>query len=118
MSVSLNQFIDVIEGTLLTEKTKTDDTLIKDGYVSDLLSDVMGSAKDNQVWITIMRHLNSVAVASLANIPCIVFAKGIKPEPNVIDKANEEQVVLVSSDLPSFEIAGKLYMLLHGSKNV
>ncbi len=115
MAVYLNQFIEAIDGKLLTSDIKLDQVKITDGYVSDLLSDVMGSAKEDQVWITIMKHLNSVAVASLANIPCIVFAKGIKPDPNVIEKAIEEQVTLISSDLPSFQIAGKLYMLLQKS---
>lgn len=110
--VLLKDFVEAIEGGILTPSVDIEKLTVTDGYVSDLLSDVMGSAKDNQVWITIMKHLNSVAVASLVNIPCIVFAKGIKPEKEVISKAEEENICLVSSPYDSFKIAGVLYGLL------
>ena len=114
MDISLKSFIETIGGEILTPSVNITDKKISNGYVSDLLSDVMGNAKEDQVWITIMKHLNSVAVASLVNIPCIVFAKGIKPEPEVIAKAVEENICLVSSKESSFTIAGKLYQLLNG----
>jgi|SRR5690554_1951796 len=113
MGIPLKRFIESIDGEVLTPGIKIDGILIEDGYVSDLLSDVMGNAKENQVWITIMRHLNSVAVASLVNIPCIVFAKGIKPDKDVISKAETENICLITTTLPSFEVAGRLYTLLH-----
>lgn len=113
MGIPLKKLIEEIKGEILTPSVAIEDKVIEDGYVSDLLSDVMGSAKENQAWITIMRHLNSVAVASLVSVPCIVFAKGIKPEQEVISKAAEENICLVSCSLPSFDIAGKLYLLLN-----
>jgi serine kinase of HPr protein (carbohydrate metabolism regulator) len=113
MPIDLKEFIKEIDGEVLTPKIDLESIEISDGYVADLLSDVMGNAKENQVWITIMKHLNSVAVASLANIPCIVYPKGIKPDQEVIDRAIEENVCLISSKLSSFSTAGILYMLLH-----
>jgi predicted transcriptional regulator len=104
MGISLKMFVEAIEGEILAPSINFEDQMINDGYVSDLLSDVMGSAKENQVWITIMKHLNSVAVASLVNIPCVVFAKGVKPEQDVIKKAVEENICLVSSKHSSFTI--------------
>ena len=59
-------------------------------YVSDLLSDVMGSASSGQVWVTIMRHLNVVAVASMTGITAIIFAKGVVPDADVIEKAQKK----------------------------
>jgi len=82
--------------------------------VCDMLSDVMGSAKPKQAWITIMKHLNVIAVASMTGIPVIVFSKGNQPEEAVIDKATEEGIALISSPLPTFELAGKLYQMLKG----
>ena len=109
MSLHLKSLITEIDGEVLTPQVDIENIVVSDGYVADLLSDVMGNAKDNQVWITIMKHLNSIAVASLANIPCIIYPKGIKPEPEVIDRATEEGICLISSSLPTFDIAGRLY---------
>ncbi len=113
MTIKLIDLIPKIEGDILTVKGNFNNLTINDGYVSDLLSDVMANAKDNQAWITIMKHLNSVAVASIANIPCIIFANGVIPNSDVIDKANEENICLLASKLSSFEIAGRLYTMLH-----
>ncbi|MCB5230640.1 MAG: hypothetical protein WCX83_02430 [Candidatus Cloacimonas sp.] len=116
MGVKIKDLIAAIDGKVLTQSVETESIVIEDGYVSDLLSDVMGNARDNQAWITIMKHMNSVAVASLAGIPCIVFAKGVQPEKEVIQKGEEEKVLLVTSELSSFEICGKLYCLLNDLK--
>ena len=43
---------------------------ISGGYVSDLLSDVMGFATENQVWITLQTHQNVIAIASLVVSAC------------------------------------------------
>jgi hypothetical protein len=43
------------------------DREIKGGYCSDLLSDVMGNAKEGDIWITLQVHKNIIAVASLKN---------------------------------------------------
>lgn len=108
--MKINVFLESISAKKIT--CLSSDPEIKGGYVSDLLSDVMGSAHEGEIWITIMRHLNVVAVASLANLPAIVFAKNIMPEESVIKKAEEEGVILAVSELSVFETAGRLYNLL------
>ncbi len=110
--IKLSDYIAAIEGQVLTNLCEPESVEICGGYNSDMLSDVMGSAGSGQVWITIMKHLNVIAVASMANIPAIVFAKGTSPDQAVIDKANEEELCLISSSLSSFELAGILYNLV------
>jgi hypothetical protein len=112
MALSVDELIQKIKITNLTPDLDTTKTIIENGYVSDLLSDVMGSAQPNQIWITIMRHLNTIAVASMTGIPVIIFAKDIIPEQSVIDKAREEDIVLLTSPLTVFELSGKIYTLL------
>jgi len=106
--MKLKDFMLAIDGHLLTKDTDLD-IEIKGGYVSDLLSDVMGSAQEGQVWITIMRHLNVIAVASLTNVVAITFSKSYLPEEPVIQKADQVGITLISSKLNTFEIAGILY---------
>ncbi|HNX01307.1 MAG TPA: hypothetical protein PLE74_12125 [Candidatus Cloacimonadota bacterium] len=113
MGVRLNSFLEKISGVNLTPGIDISGITIEGGYVSDLLSDVMGSAQPHQVWITIMKHLNVIAVASMTGIPCIVFAKDSKPDDAVIKKAIEEGICLVSSEKSVFEISGILYLQLH-----
>jgi predicted transcriptional regulator len=82
------------------------------GYVSDLLSDVMGHAREGVLWITLQSHVNVVAIASLKELAGVLLVKGIEPDSTVLEKAREEGVVLLGTSEDTFTIAGKLYQLL------
>lgn len=86
---------------------------VQGGYVSDLLSDVMGFASEGEVWITLQSHLNVVAIASLKELPAIVLVKGIEPERAVIEKAREEGIAILGCEEKTFEITGKLYQMIN-----
>ncbi len=110
--IKLSEYIAAIDGTNHTPASDPDEIEISGAYVCDMLSDVMGSAKPDQVWITIMKHLNVIAVASMTGIPAIIFSKGHLPDAPVCDKALEEGICLISSKHDTFALAGILYKLL------
>lgn len=85
---------------------------ITGGYVSDLLSDVIGNAKEGQIWITLQTHLNIIAVASLKDISGIIIVKGYSPEADTIEKSNLEKIPVLSTDMDTFNISGRLFELL------
>jgi predicted transcriptional regulator len=85
---------------------------ITGGYVSDLLSDVMGNAKEGEVWITLQTHQNVIAVASLKDIAAIIIVKGASPEADTIEKSNIENVPVLVTELDTFTIAGRLFEIL------
>lgn len=112
MAILLKDYLEKINAEILTPDFDTAAIQIVDGYVSDMLSDVMGTAKEQQVWITIMKHMNTVAVASMTNIPCVLFAKNTRPDAAVIERAIQEDVCLAISDKQVFDLAGILYTML------
>lgn len=75
------------------------------GYVGDLLSWVMGRARENCAWITIMSNVNIVAVASLADVGCVILSEGVKLEESVIKTAADKGVNILSTSLNSYEAA-------------
>jgi hypothetical protein len=79
------------------------------GYVSDLLSDVMANSQEGDVWVTVQRHLNTVAVAQLKGLAGIVIVNGRQPEPDMLARAAEHDVAVVVTPLPAFDVAGRLY---------
>lgn len=85
---------------------------ITGGYVSDLLSDVIGNAKEGEIWITLQTHQNIIAVASLKDIAAIIIVRGAIPEPDTIEKSNIENIPVLVSELDTFTIAGRLFDLL------
>lgn len=89
------------------------DREINGGYVSDLLSDVMGNASEGMVWITLQIHQNVMAISSLKDLAAVILVNNLEPQENTIGHSNDENIPLLGTHLPAFEIAGKLYQLLN-----
>jgi serine kinase of HPr protein (carbohydrate metabolism regulator) len=82
---------------------------IAGGYSCDLLSDVMGFAREGDVWITLQTHQNVIAVASLKDLAAVVLVKGLEPEPETLQHSNAEGIPVLGTTLGAFEFSGKLY---------
>ncbi|MBE6590247.1 MAG: hypothetical protein E7643_08715 [Ruminococcaceae bacterium] len=80
-------------------------------YIGDLLSWVMGRASCDNVWITIMSNINIVAVASLADVACIVLAEGVTLEENVRTTAEQKGINVFTTEKTAYEIAAELALL-------
>jgi predicted transcriptional regulator len=81
------------------------------GYASDLLSDVMANARDGDLWVTLQKHANIVAVAHLKGLAGIVLVHGRQPDADTAARAAEERIPIVSTPLGAFDVAGVLYGL-------
>jgi predicted transcriptional regulator len=82
---------------------------ISGGYVSDLLSDVMGNAAENEVWITLQTHQNVMAIASLKDLAAVILVKGFEPDEDTLERSRDEGIPLLGTDKGTFEMAGKLF---------
>ena len=82
-------------------------------YISDLLSDVMGNAMEGNIWITLQTHKNVMAVASLKELACIILVKDLVPNAETIEQSNDDGLPVLQTSLPTYEIAGLVYNLLH-----
>ena len=85
---------------------------ISGGYASDLLSDVMGHAREGQVWVTLQTHKNVMAIASMKDLAAVILVKGNQPDDDTLEHSNEEGVPILGTDKSSFEIVGELYKLM------
>ncbi len=89
------------------------DREIKGGYVSDLLSDVMGFAQEGNVWVTLQTHKNVIAIASLKELACVVLVKGNQPDEDMLEQAKEEEIPVLGTAEQTFEVAGQIYKLIN-----
>jgi hypothetical protein len=87
------------------------DREVTGGYASDLLSDVLAHGEEGNLWITLQIHQNIVAVASMKNLAGIVLVNGREPERETIEKAEAENIAIMVTDLPTFELVGRLYSI-------
>ncbi|MCR5207447.1 MAG: hypothetical protein K6C14_03095 [Eubacterium sp.] len=82
---------------------------INGAYIGDLLSWVMGRAQADNAWITIMSNINVIAVASLADVACVILAEGVKLDEEIIEAARQKDINVLTSPLPAYETAEKLF---------
>jgi predicted transcriptional regulator len=86
--------------------------VISGGYVSDLLSDVMGNADAGEVWITLQTHKNVMAIASLKDLAAVILVKNHPADEDTLEQSNDEGIPILSTSLSAFEITGRIYHLL------
>ena len=95
--------LKVMSGEKLLEREVTG------GYAGDLLSDVLANSKKGNIWITLQVHQNIIAVASSKELSGIIIVNGRKPEKDVLDRAEEEKMPIMISNLLTYEVTGRLY---------
>ncbi len=83
--------------------------VVTGGYCGDLLSDVMANAPNGCIWLTVQTHQNIVAVAVLHEMAAIVLTGGQEPDPETIEKAEEEGIPILMWPATAFELAGQVH---------
>ena len=107
--MNLQEIINHLNLTVLTEPRDFASIEPEGGYTSDLLSCVMAGAKSNSLWVTLQAHMNIVAIAALLEVAAIIITENAQPDAATISKANAQSIILLSTPKPTFEIDGKLW---------
>lgn len=81
------------------------------GYASDLMSDVIAGAMEGDVWVTLQVHVNIIAVAAMKDIAAIILTQSRNPEQETLEKSVDENIPILISKLPAFELVGRIYAL-------
>ncbi|HVN16838.1 MAG TPA: DRTGG domain-containing protein [Anaerolineales bacterium] len=109
--MTLQELIANLNLTVLTAPHDLNAVTPRGGYMSDLLSCVMVGAQPGNIWITLQAHMNVVAVAALREVSAVIITENSQPEEDVIEKANQQNVILLSTSESNYQIAGKLWEL-------
>lgn len=108
------KLMDLVKKLSLEIKTYKEELQrdVTDGYVSDLLSDVIANSEKDNIWITLQTHPNIVAVATLKELAGIIIVGKRQPQEETLQKAEAEKITIMTTPLPAFEVAGKIYQLI------
>ena len=82
-------------------------------YCGDLLSWVMGRAREKQIWITIMTNINVVAVASLSGVSAVIISENAEIDAEVLKKAEEQGINILRMATSTYETAVALSKILN-----
>jgi redox-sensing transcriptional repressor len=81
-------------------------------YAGDRVSDLLNDASDKTLLVTNLVNLQMLRVAELMDIPGICFVDGVDPDQEIIELADQRQILLMVSPLGVFETCGLIYQYL------
>ena len=108
--MKVKAIVDALSLTVGAGRSRLD-TDVTGGYTADLLSCAMAGAAQGNVWVTLQGHLNVVAVASLNELAAVIVVEGKPVAPEALTKAEEEGVVILTTSMTGYEVAGRLWEL-------
>ena len=104
---------DLIERLNLTIMVEGElDREVTDCYIGDLLSWVMGRAPADSAWLTVMGNINSIAVATLADVSCIILVENAALDADAKAKADMHGVNILITEKNSYRLAVELSRIL------
>ena len=109
--MKLAEIIQKLDLKVITSPNNVNELEPTIGYTSDLLSCVMAGAGRGSIWVTLQAHINIIAVAALLEVSAIVITEGAEPDQATVEKAEAENVTLLSTSQNSFYVVGKLWEL-------
>lgn len=83
-------------------------------FCCDLLSIAMSKAPAGSAWVTVMGNVNTLAVAELADVGCVILAEGMDLDIRTLEKAKEQQITVFSTPMSIFEAAVAVNEKLNG----
>jgi len=82
---------------------------IKNGFSSDLMSDVLTLDTEHMLLITGLANIQLIRTAEMADIEVVLLARNKKATPDMIELAKETGLVIIETPYSIFRASGILY---------
>ena len=85
------------------------DTPVYTACCSDLMSDVLAFVDEKTVLITGLTNPHVIRTSEMLDLKCLVFARGKIPTDDILESADEQGLVVITTKLTAFTTCGMLY---------
>lgn len=106
--MTVQNLIDEFSLEVLCCGDKAAEKQVKGGYCGDLLSWVMSRANEGDCWLTVMGNVNSIGVAVLADVACILLTENSAFDDDAKMRAEQNGVIVLRSKENAFDLAVKI----------
>lgn len=104
----VREIIDLLDAELLYGED-VDTRQILSCCGSDMMSDVLAYVKDQPVLLTGLCNPQVIRTAEMMDIMCIVFVRGKRPNPQMLELAEERGICILASTHTMFTSCGILF---------
>ena len=105
--MTLREVVNLLNGTVYLGENRLDEE-VSTGFASDLMSDVL-TLKETPMLITGLCNVQTIRTCDMATLDIVVFVRNKKPTPDMVELAEDNDMVLISSSYSMFRAVGILY---------
>ena len=106
--MKIREILDALDARLLTPDADLE-VDVHAACGSDMMSDVLAYVKDQGVLLTGLNNPQVVRTADMMDMVCIVFVRGKRPSPEVLELAEQRGIAVLATQRTMFSACGILY---------
>ena len=106
--MTIRDLANLLDARVLEGEDKLD-TPVESACCSDLMSDVLAFVSEKTVLLTGLVNQQLIRTAEILDLKCVIFARGKIPGEDILEKARDINLVILSSRHTMFTSAGLLY---------
>ncbi|MCR4707281.1 MAG: hypothetical protein K5746_04965 [Clostridiales bacterium] len=106
--MTIADMVRILNARVLLGKDKLD-TPVYTACCSDLMSDVLAFVDEKTVLITGLTNPHVVRTSEMLDLKCLVFARGKVPTEDILESAEEQGLVVITTKATAFSACGMLY---------
>ncbi len=106
--MKISEICDILEGEIICRNDLTD-TEVYAACGSDMMSDVLAFVKEQATLLTGLVNPQVVRTAEMMDMHCIIFVRGKRPTLQMIEMAEDRDMVMICTEMEMFTSCGKLY---------
>lgn len=106
--MTLREIRDILGAEVLWGEDRLD-TQVRSACGSDFMSDVLAYVKDQGLLLTGLVNPQVVRTADMMDMVCIVFVRGKRPSPEVLELAEQRGIAVLATQRTMFSACGILY---------
>ncbi|MBR3503763.1 MAG: hypothetical protein IKO07_05905 [Clostridia bacterium] len=108
--MTIEDMVRVLSARVLRGGDKLD-TPVYTACCSDLMSDVLAFVDEKTVLITGLTNPHVIRTSEMLDLKCLVFVRGKVPTEDILDSAEEQGLVVITTKMTAFSACGLLYDL-------
>ncbi len=106
--MKISELIKIVNATVYASDDLVDGEIMG-AFASDMMSDVLAFAKDQDVLVSGLCNPQTIRTAVMLDMKCILLVRGKIPTPDMITLARANDIVLLSTMYKMYSTCGMLY---------
>ncbi|HHU02068.1 MAG: DRTGG domain-containing protein [Christensenellales bacterium] len=106
--MTIEDIVSILDARVLCGEDKLS-LVVMSACCSDLMSDVLAFVNEKTVLLTGLTNMHVLRTAEILDLKCLIFTRGKVPSDEIIERARQMNLVVLTANKTMFTCAGLLY---------